>query len=248
MGEDNKALISAVAKAMTEVKHIAKGSQNTEQKYAFASVDDFLAMAGPICGQNGLITLMDEEGVEDFTREGKYGPTHWLRIRFGLTTMHVSGAALPKVTRSVEVIRSGSQAYGSAQSYALKQYLRALLMIPTGDGDDADFQAKADGNVKAAAPADFDPAPHVDAITSAPTGKALLGVIPGAHADHPAIRAAIVARVGALIDAAPNVAALDAMSKAFAPEWAEVSDRATRRRAALEKPANADLGADEIPY
>lgn len=241
MDEDRKAIIQAIAAAMTEVKRIAKDSRNTEQRYDFASVDDFLAMAGPICGKNGLVTLMDEEAVEEFTREGKYGPTHWLRIKFGLTTYHTSGASLPKAMRSVDVIRSGSQAYGSAQSYALKQYLRALLMIPTGDNEDADAQPKADGAVVS-----FDPGPHIDAISAAQTGKALLGVIPGAHADHPAINAAIVARVSALIGTVPTVQALDAMSKAFAPIWGHVEAVANDRRAALTKAA--DLAGDEIPY
>ena len=135
----------ALIKAMSEVTKVQKSSRNVEQKYDFASIDDFLAMAGPICAANGLYTVMDESDVAEFERQGKYGVTHWLRVRFCLTTYHESGASLPPVYRTVEVIRTGAQSFGSAQSYALKQYVRALLLIPTGDKDDADFAEKGEG-------------------------------------------------------------------------------------------------------
>jgi hypothetical protein len=135
----------ALIKAMSEVTKVQKSSRNVEQKYDFASIDDFLAMAGPICAANGLYTVMDESDVAEFERQGKYGVTHWLRVRFCLTTYHESGASLPPVYRTVEVIRTGAQSFGSAQSYALKQYLRGLLLIPTGDKDDADFAEKGEG-------------------------------------------------------------------------------------------------------
>ncbi|MFC0281048.1 ERF family protein [Falsigemmobacter intermedius] len=132
------AILTAISKAMGEMKRLAKDNKNTEQKYEFASVDDFLAMTGPVCAANGIITLMDEVSVDNFEKAGKYGPTHWARYVFAITTYHASGEALPTVRRSVEVIRSGAQAAGSAQSYALKQYQRALYQIPTGDKDDPD--------------------------------------------------------------------------------------------------------------
>jgi hypothetical protein len=38
---------------------------------------------------------------------------------------------------------TGAQTSGSAQSYAVKQFLRGLLMISTGDKDDVDFKPQA---------------------------------------------------------------------------------------------------------
>ena len=140
-------IIAAVAKAMGEMKRIAKDSRNTEQRYDFASVDDFLGMTGPICAQNGIVTLLNEIDVEGFERQGKFGPSHWLRIVFEIHTMHISGESLPVARRTVEVIRTGAQSFGSAQSYVLKQYQRALYQIPTGDKDDADFAEKGEGAV-----------------------------------------------------------------------------------------------------
>lgn len=149
MNEQTKppGIVAAVSKAMGEMKRLAKDSRNAEQKYDFASVDDFLAMTGPVCAENGIVTLLNEVDVSAFERQGKYGASHWLQITFEIHTMHTSGEALPVVRRTVEVIRTGAQSFGSAQSYVLKQYQRALYQIPTGDKDDADFAEKGEGAV-----------------------------------------------------------------------------------------------------
>ena len=123
---------------MGEIKRVGKDNRNTEQKYDFASIDDFMAMVGPICAANGLVTIIDEDVREFIEKPGKYGPTQWVSITYQITTWHASGEQLPTVRRHVEVIRNGPQAYGAAQSYVLKQYYRGLLVIPTGDKDDPD--------------------------------------------------------------------------------------------------------------
>src|SRR3954471_22040307 len=46
--------------------------------------------------------------------------------------------------RAKMVLATGAQAFGSAQSYALKQFMRAMFMISTGEKDDPDFQATQD--------------------------------------------------------------------------------------------------------
>lgn len=140
-------VIAAISKAMSSVKKVAKDGKNTHDNYSFASIDDFLAMVNPICAEAGLIFHMEELGTEDFMRKSKYGESAWMRMRFAVTVFHTSGQSLPPVSRSVEVLRNGAQAYGSAQSYALKQFLRSLLLIPTGDKDDADFHATGDGEI-----------------------------------------------------------------------------------------------------
>jgi hypothetical protein len=247
------AIIKAVAKAMGEMKRIAKDSRNAEQKYDFASVDDFLAMTGPVCAANGIVTLLNEVSVTDFERQGKFNASNWLRITFEIYTMHESGESLPPVQRTVEVIRTGAQSFGSAQSYVLKQYQRALYQIPTGDKDDADFAEKGEGHVirrdAGDAPPAFDPASHIAAIEAATTGKALLEAITplGARNDHPAIAAARVDRLTTLIRGAQTAAALDAFKANFGPDWAAVKGEADARAKELT-PKDADLGKDEIPY
>lgn len=147
MAEHNE-IIPAIANAMGAVKKIGRDSKNAHDGYDFASIDKFLELVNPICAANGLIVHMVEDGIEDFVRKGKYGDNAWMRVRFIFTMYHVSGQSMPPEPRTVEVLRNGAQAYGSAQSYALKQFLRAKLLIPTGDKDDADHQATDTGLVK----------------------------------------------------------------------------------------------------
>lgn len=143
----NKEILTALCAAMGQVQKVAKGGRNEHDKYNFAGIDDFLALVNPICAANGLIVHMQEAEREDFTRKGKFGENAWMRQSFDMTLMHVSGQSLPPVTRTVEVLRNGAQAYGSAQSYALKQFWRCILLIPTGDKDDADFVPTDAGTV-----------------------------------------------------------------------------------------------------
>jgi hypothetical protein len=147
------AVLSAISRAMGQVKKIAKEGKNTHDNYSFASIDDFLAAVGPICAEAGLIFHMQEAGTEDFVRKGKYAENSWMRMTFEITVYHTSGQHLPPVSRSVEVLRNGAQAYGSAQSYVLKQFLRALMLIPTGDKDDADYGEKGEGTIEPSAKA-----------------------------------------------------------------------------------------------
>lgn len=177
------AILTALCKAMGQVQKVAKEGRNKHDGYDFASIDDFLALVNPICAENGLIVHMQEGAREDFERQGKNGVTAWMRQSFNLTLYHVSGESLPPVTRTVEVLRNGAQAYGSAQSYALKQFWRAILLIPTGDKDDADFHPTDGGPVSRGNRADppREPRPDpvqtlIDAINAAPTLEALVAL------------------------------------------------------------------------
>jgi len=141
-------VVTSAAKAMAAIRKVGKEGRNEHDKYNFASIDDFLAMVNPVCAEAGLIFPMQEDGIEDFTRKGKFGESAWMRVRWQITVMHISGQSLPPVLRTVEVLRNGAQAYGSAQSYALKQFLRSFLLIPTGDKDDAELQATTEGTIE----------------------------------------------------------------------------------------------------
>ena len=214
-------IIAAVANAMGEMKRISKDSRNIEQKYDFASVDDFLAMTGPICAANGLVTILNEVEVDGFERQGKYGPTNWLRIVFEIHTMHTSGECLPVTRRTVEVIRTGAQSFGSAQSYVLKQYQRALYQIPTGDKDDADFAEKGEGAV----------VKHEE---------------PRKPAGPTAVQIAAESLSNA--DTLDQLAAIWKDIPRSVQGDAAVIKAKDDRKAALAPKVNADLQSDEIPY
>jgi hypothetical protein len=126
---------------MAAVKKLGRSAENTHGGYKFASIDDFLEAMNPLCAEAGLFFLLNETETEVVVYESREKRSASLRIRYEITICHSSGAAMSGITRNVTVIASGAQAYGSAQSYVLKQFMRSLFQIPTGDADDQDFHA-----------------------------------------------------------------------------------------------------------
>ena len=119
-----------IANALNEVSSGAvtlyKKNKNEFANYKFAGIDDFLEAYGKVLAEAGLTIIMDEinEKVDNKS----------LIIVFNFILVHKSGKmwAHP-LRRTIRVDPRGSQAYGTAQSYALKQFLRGLFMIPTGE-------------------------------------------------------------------------------------------------------------------
>lgn len=124
-------LNEALAACMGEIQPLAKGEKNSHGGYNFASVDDFLDLTRPICAKHKVGIRQDEESCEITNGQ--------VVIRYAFTLHHGDEMAGP-YRRSIAVnAKMGSQAFGAAQSYALKQYLRSLFQISTGEKDDIDF-------------------------------------------------------------------------------------------------------------
>lgn len=133
-------IFPAIASAVSEVKVLGKSDRNKFDGYDFVSIDKFLALVNPICGRNGLFPIVSQREVEFYDNiNSKGGKSVWARFFYDITLYHSSGETLGPTNIMVSVPMNGAQASGSAQSYALKQFFRAVLMIPTGDKDDADL-------------------------------------------------------------------------------------------------------------
>ncbi len=132
---------AAIATVTKGVKRLAKEERNPHGGYNFAGIDDFLEMTGKLCGAAGLNVLMDELEMDVladfFTR--KSGKVAGLKMRFAIW-LKCEGEKDGPWHRSIIIPADmGSQAFGAAQSYVLKQFLRATFQIPTGDkGEDID--------------------------------------------------------------------------------------------------------------
>ena len=115
-----------------------KTNKNNYQDYNFASIDDFLEVYGSTIAEAGISIIMDE--VQSRT-ESKV-----LEIVFNFIIVHKDGDMWQHpLRRSIRVqSSSGSQAYGIAQSYCLKQFLRGIFMIPTGESKNAKPEPDAD--------------------------------------------------------------------------------------------------------
>ena len=131
----------AVNSVMAGIKGLFKKEKNHEAGYRFASIDDFLAAVNPLCAKAGLIIIQDELDARLVHDGSSETSRSWLWTTFTFMLAHKSGAVYGPLTRSVMVPARGAQAFGAAQSYALKQFMRSLFQIPTGDREDADFGA-----------------------------------------------------------------------------------------------------------
>lgn len=136
-------IAAAVVAVMESLGALAKEQENKAQRYKFASIDDFIEHVRGACAAEGLFIIPSEEGepelVQTQTKDGK--PLMQWKVRHAFMLCHKSGYSYGPIYKSVMVQASGAQAAGAAQSYALKQLLRGLFLIPTYDGDDPDKQS-----------------------------------------------------------------------------------------------------------
>jgi hypothetical protein len=137
-------IAAGIVKVMGNVKRLARLDENKFAHYNYTSIDTFLEAMGPLLAEAGIFILPEEESLEiiETEKRDREGTSAWLRMRWAFTIGHASGVSYGPLHRSVTVPASGAQAYGSSQSYALKQFIRGLFQVPTGDRDDPDSQDK----------------------------------------------------------------------------------------------------------
>ena len=132
------ALYSSVCKVMGEIERLDKLSENTHSGYSFASVDDFFSALNKKMAEAGLSVIQDEVDWQvkeiKITRSSSEYTRSLLFITFDFHLNHISGASV-SARRTVNVQLGGAQEWGQAQSYALKQFLRSIFLVATGEPD-----------------------------------------------------------------------------------------------------------------
>jgi hypothetical protein len=142
-------LAAALIGVAREVKQLGKSERNKFANYDFVSVDKFYAVVGGLMAEGGVLCIPDcieSEVLPGHVKYDKDGTERrgapLLRERWAFTLIHESGETYEHpVHRTVTVPAEGAQAHGSSESYAQKQFLRGVFRVPTGDKDDADYQA-----------------------------------------------------------------------------------------------------------
>jgi len=134
------AIAAAIIAVGKRVKQLGEDDRNPQGGYKFVSVDKFYATVGKMMAEAGLALLIDETSTEvrgetRTDREGQARVSPWLFAQYSLMFMHESGATSAPLRRSVALPISGPQAFGSAQSYIEKQFLRQVFKVPTGEKD-----------------------------------------------------------------------------------------------------------------
>lgn len=139
-----KSLTAKIASVIVELGVLGKESRNAFDKYDYASIDKFLEHVREVIGAAGLVVLQDEISVEHFERQAGGKKKPWQTYVYEFSIIDEAGDSTKPLRRTVSVPFNGAQASGSAQSYALKQFLRSTFLIATGDKvelNDADANA-----------------------------------------------------------------------------------------------------------
>jgi len=172
MSDFPESVSNAIAAVMADIPKLAREETNKHANYKFASIDDFLDAVRPLCAKHKLAIVQDESSFTIVQTMDKYGkPSDWLQMGFAYTVA-TGGVSWGPVMRSIMVRADmGSQAFGAAQSYSLKQFMRSLFQISTGDGEDADNHEQS-SIASAPVKAQFaeGPCKNVTALNTAITG------------------------------------------------------------------------------
>ena len=137
---------AAISKTMAAVQTVGKDDKNQHGNYNFASIDGFLGGCRDACAANGLHPEISVISYQPFTGSNS---KQWATYTYEVVMCHESGEETKPVQTVVSLPITGAQTSGSAQSYALKQYLRGLFLIKTGEKDDPDFNAPIDLEIPA---------------------------------------------------------------------------------------------------
>lgn len=136
-----KNLQQAVANVMAEGKRLVKDQMNSFANYNFTSVDDYKDFYRPLFAKNGLSIIQNEVHFEFFRTEkaGKFTDNCVYKYCFRLR--HSSGEEGSEEHATVALPFVGAQTNGIARSYALKEYLKSVVMASSGDlAEDADYE------------------------------------------------------------------------------------------------------------
>lgn len=135
---------------MAALGTLAKDRTGKGVNYSFASIDDFIEHVRSHCYEAGVFIVQDEieaRMVDVSKSDGKTMAMWWATYEF--TVRHVGGTSIGPIKRSVMVQAFGAQSCGAAMAYALKQFMRSLFLIPTGEADPDEVKTPISANTGA---------------------------------------------------------------------------------------------------
>jgi len=131
VSESSGEIAKALNAASLEIGPVNKSGKAAQQMggYAFRTIDDVVnACSGPM-NRNGLVLIpaMTETKSESWNDKWR---KDYARYRFRI--MHVSGEWI-ETEMVAQALDNGDKGLGKATSYALKEFLCRMFLIPTGD-------------------------------------------------------------------------------------------------------------------
>lgn len=131
VSETTGEILKALNAAALEIKPVAKSGKAAQQMggYAFRTIDDVVnACSGPM-NRNGLVVVPAMTETKSETWNDKWRK-EYARYRFRI--MHVSGEWI-ETEIVAQALDNGDKGLGKTFSYALKELLTRMFLIPTGD-------------------------------------------------------------------------------------------------------------------
>ena len=131
VSENNGEIVAALVAAALEIGPVNKSGIAAQQMggYSFRTIDDVVnACSGPMA-RNGLVIIPAISETKSESWNDKWRK-EYARYRFRL--MHVSGEWI-ETEMVAQALDNGDKALGKATSYALKEMLCRMFLIPTGD-------------------------------------------------------------------------------------------------------------------
>ena len=149
-GEIPSEISEAIVRVILSLGVLGKDQTNNFDRYEYASIDDFIKFVRKDAAESGLFFIVQEKREPELkelqSKKGTPLLMWWAPLSFWIC--HASGKTYGPINKTVMVQASGAQAAGSAQSYGLKQLMRGLFLIPTGEKDDPDKMETAEYSSK----------------------------------------------------------------------------------------------------
>lgn len=146
-------LATSLTKAQAEFKGVAKSGQNTYDKYAYATLEDFVGASRAVLAKYGLslvTSVLAVEPLPDRTTGG--GKTeHVVRVKVALRLIHESGEWIEATSWGEGQDRADKAVY-KAITGARKYGLASMLGLATTDDPEADETVGRDTVQPKAAP------------------------------------------------------------------------------------------------
>lgn len=136
-------IVQAICQVQASIEAVAKTQYNKQGNYKFASADDIYAAVARKFAESGLVIYPIEMKQPEIRRVEKTDKTtgqvtvsQWGQFQFGYVLATTAETWFdPRSSRTIFLQILGPQSFNAAESYCQKQYLRALLKLPTGDMD-----------------------------------------------------------------------------------------------------------------
>lgn len=139
-------LVQKIAIAMAEAGAVTKSSTNSDQGYKYASVEQILeATRGPLLSRGIALFQHPAEVVEQETTSsrGTKGSMVTVKLNFTFTDGEEDYEILGWAGQGIDY---GDKAYGKAYTNAIKTFIRAQWMLPTGDDPESDSPERGSRN------------------------------------------------------------------------------------------------------